>query len=121
LQLVRDAVALQHAGCSALVVEAVPAIVAATIAARVSIPVIGIGAGAAVGGQVLVLHDMLGLSNGHIPKFVRAYADLRAEMLRAIRHYADDVRQRAFPSAAEEYGMPEAERVQFEEAMRRPA
>ena len=119
LQLVRDGLALQGAGCSALVIEAVPAIVAAAIAARVTIPVIGIGAGAAVGGQVLVLHDMLGLTDGHIPKFVRAYASLRTEMLRAIREYAGDVRQRTFPSAAEEYGMPEAERLRFEEAVRR--
>ena len=119
LQLVRDAQALEDAGCSALVVEAVPAIVAESIAARVSIPVIGIGAGAAVDGQVLVFHDLLGLTDGHVPRFVRAYAHLRTEALQAIHHYALDVRQRAFPSVAEEYAMPVTERAQFEDALQR--
>lgn len=118
LQLVRDSIALQDAGCSALVVEAVPAIVAAEIAARISIPVVGIGAGANVGGQVLVFHDMLGLTEGHVPKFVREYADLRVRTLSAIRHFAEDVRTRAFPSSAEQYGMPVDERVRFEEGVR---
>lgn len=118
MQLVRDSIALQDAGCSALVVEAVPAVVAAEIASRLNIPVIGIGAGAAVGGQVLVYHDMLGLTEGHVPKFVREYADLRAQTLEAIRHYADDVRHRTFPSAAEQYAMPTDERARFEAALR---
>lgn len=117
LQLVRDALALEEAGCSALVIEAVPAIVAEAIAARIGIPVIGIGAGASVGGQVLVLHDMLGLTDGHVPKFVRSYADLRGAMLTAIGHYASDVRSRAFPAAAEEYGMPADERVAFDRGL----
>lgn len=114
LQLVRDGAALEHAGCSAIVIEAVPAVVAESVAARIAIPVIGIGAGASVGGQVLVFHDMLGLTEGHLPKFVRTYANLRAETLNAIRHYASDVRNRDFPSAAEEYGMPATERTEFE-------
>lgn len=117
LQLVRDSIALEDAGCSALVIEAVPAIVAQAIASRVQFPVIGIGAGASVGGQVLVLHDMLGLTDGHVPKFVRQYADLRNAMLDAIRHYSADVRARSFPAAAEEYGMPAAEREAFDRGL----
>jgi 3-methyl-2-oxobutanoate hydroxymethyltransferase len=114
LAIVRDAVALAAAGCSALVVEAVPSAVAAAIAARIDIPVIGIGAGAAVSGQVLVYHDLLGLGDGRTPKFVRPYASLRDEAIAAVRAFADDVRARRFPTRAEEYGMPEAERVAFE-------
>ena len=113
--VLRDALALEEAGCSALVIEAVPALVATAIAQRVSIPVIGIGAGCGVGGQVLVIHDMLGLNDGHIPKFVRQYANAGDLILNAVRRYAADVRERAFPSVAEEYGMPAAERQLFEE------
>ena len=112
--VLRDALALEEAGCSALVIEAVPAVVATTIARRVSIPVIGIGAGNGVDGQVLVMHDMVGLSDGHIPKFVRQYANAGDVILNAVRRYASDVRQRAFPSVAEEYRMPDAERELFE-------
>ena len=113
--VLRDALALEQAGCSALVIEAVPAIVATTVAERVSIPVIGIGAGSGVGGQVLVFHDMVGLSEGHIPKFVRQYAQAGDLILHAVRQYAADVRSRAFPGVAEEYGMPADERKLFEE------
>ena len=113
--VLRDAVALQDVGCSALVIEAVPAVVATAIAQRVSIPVIGIGAGSGVDGQVLVLHDMLGLSDGHIPKFVRRYANAGDVILSAVRQYAAEVRHREFPSAAEEYGMSETERKLFDE------
>jgi len=113
--VLHDALALEAAGCSALVIEAVPAVVATAIAKRVSIPVIGIGAGSGVDGQVLVFHDLLGLSDGHIPKFVRQYANTAEVISRAVRHYATDVRTRVFPSVAEEYGMPAAERQLFEE------
>lgn len=113
IQIVRDATALAAAGCSALVVEAVPSAVGEAIAGIVSIPVIGIGAGARVDGQVIVYHDLLGLGEGHVPKFVRRYAALAEASAAAIRAYASDVRSRRFPSAAEEYGMPEAERLAF--------
>ena len=112
--VLHDAQALANAGCSALVIEAVPSVVAKAVADRVRIPVIGIGAGAGVDGQVLVFHDLLGLSDGHVPKFVRQYAEAGEVITDAIRHYATDVRVRAFPSTAEEYGMPDAERAQFE-------
>jgi len=115
LAIVGGAVALAGAGCSALVVEAVPSPVAEAISIRIAIPVIGIGAGAAVGGQVLVYHDLLGLGDGRTPKFVRPYASLRNDAIAAVRAYASDVRARRFPTRSEEYGMPEAERVAFEE------
>ncbi|MEP6835284.1 MAG: 3-methyl-2-oxobutanoate hydroxymethyltransferase [Gemmatimonas sp.] len=114
IAVLNDAQALQDAGCSALVIEAVPSIVASAIAARLSIPVIGIGAGSGVDGQVLVFHDMLGLSDGHIPKFVRQFANGAELIQNAVRQYARDVRQRTFPSQSEEYGMPLAERERFE-------
>lgn len=114
LQVLADAIALEQAGCSALVIEAVPALVARAVADRVAIPVIGIGAGSSVGGQVLVLHDMLGLNHGHVPKFVRQYAAIGPEISAAVQHYARDVRSHQFPAEAEGYGMPEAEREAFE-------
>lgn len=113
MEIVRDAVTLAESGCSALVVEAVPSVVAESIVERITIPVIGIGAGSTVGGQVLVYHDVLGLGEGHVPKFVRPYASLRADSVRAIEAFARDVRARAYPSRAEEYGMPDEERDQF--------
>lgn len=113
--VLNDAQALQDAGCTALVIEAVPAVVGTAVAEQLTIPVIGIGAGNGVGGQVLVFHDMLGLSEGHIPKFVRQYANAGEIIMNAVRHYAADVRQRAFPADAEGYGMPETERRQFEQ------
>ncbi len=114
LMILRDAEALEAAGCFALVAEAVPAIVAAECARRLEIPVIGIGAGAEVDGQVLVYHDLLGLTVGHQPRFVRRYAELAAATKDAIARYAADVRGRRFPSAIEGYAMAEGE----EEAMR---
>ncbi len=113
LAIVRDAVALEAAGVSALVIEAVPSPVAEEVARRVRIPVIGIGAGAAVDGQVLVLHDLLGMGEGHVPKFVRPYAALREAAVRAISAYADDVRARRFPGTAESYAMPADELAAF--------
>ena len=75
--------------------------------AGVTIPVIGIGAGGNVGGQVLVMHDLLGLTDGHLPKFVRTYTNSREIWSDAVRRFATDVRTRAFPSVGEEYGMPD--------------
>ncbi|HXI14365.1 MAG TPA: 3-methyl-2-oxobutanoate hydroxymethyltransferase [Thermoanaerobaculia bacterium] len=101
-RLIDEATALSEAGCFALVLECVPAELAAFITERIAIPTIGIGAGPACDGQVLVLHDLLGLYDGHTPKFVRQYAKLKAEMEGAIRHYIDDVREGKFPDVGSE-------------------
>lgn len=113
LEVVRDAITLAKAGCCAIVVEAVPEVVAREVAARVSVPVIGIGAGALVDGQVLVLHDLLGLGEGRTPRFVRRYAQLREHAIHAIQHFARDVRARDYPGVAESYSMPAAEQERF--------
>jgi len=117
LAIVQDAVALSAAGAALLVIEAVPRAVADAVAARVTVPVVGIGAGASVHGQVLVYPDILGLSQGTLPRFVRRYADLRTPWEQAVRDYAADVRARSFPSAAEEYGMADAERSLFQSGL----
>lgn len=107
LEIIADADALAAAGCTALVVEAVPARITAIITRRLGIPVIGIGAGSSTDGQVLVYHDLLGLGDGRLPRFVRQYAAARATILDAVRRWAADVRGREFPSGDESYGIPE--------------
>ncbi len=102
-RLIEEAEALDRAGCFALVLECVPAELAAFITGRISIPTIGIGAGPRCDGQVLVLHDLLGLYQGTSPKFVRKYADLGAEMQSALEHYLRDVREGTFPTEAESF------------------
>ena len=109
LDIIAGAEELEAAGCSALVVEAVPSEIGALITDRVRIPVIGIGAGSATGGQVLVYHDLLGLGEGKLPRFVRAYASAREVLVEAVRRWADDVRSGRYPSLEESYGMPEEE------------
>ena len=101
--LVADAKALAAAGCFAIVLEGVPDQVARLVTDAVDVPTIGIGAGADCDGQVLVLHDVLGLEDRVAPKFVRRYAELKADGTAALRQFADDVRGRAFPSDAESY------------------
>lgn len=113
IRVVEDAVELEAAGCFAIVIEAVPPVVARECARRVKVPTIGIGAGREVGGQVLVFHDLLGLMDGHQPKFVRRYAELGALTKDAIERYAADVRAGRFPSAEQEYGMADEERALF--------
>jgi 3-methyl-2-oxobutanoate hydroxymethyltransferase len=103
LALVDDAKALEHAGCFSLVIEGVPEEVGSMITDAIDIPTIGIGAGPGCDGQVLVLHDVLGLQDRILPKFVRRYAELGADGVRALSAYADDVRTGAFPTAAESY------------------
>jgi len=103
LALVDDAKALAHAGCYAIVVEGVPDEVGALITDAVDVPIIGIGAGPTCDGQVLVLHDVLGLEDRVLPKFVRRYAELKQVGTVALRTFAADVRSGAFPSAAESY------------------
>lgn len=106
--LVDDALALEDAGVFAIVLEAVPAEIARLITRRVSVPTIGIGAGPHCDGQILVYTDLIGLSFGHTPKFVRRYADAAALIADAISRYGDDVKARAFPSEAESYAVGEA-------------
>ena len=109
LAIVADAESLAEAGCAAIVVEAVPSEVGALITERVDVPVIGIGAGAATDGQVLVYHDLLGYGEGRQAKFVRRYAAAHEMFVDAVQRWAADVRARSFPNADEGYGIaPEA-------------
>jgi len=105
-QLIDDARALEEAGAFAIVLEVVPREIAQLITETVSIPTIGIGAGAGCDIQVLVLHDMLGLSFGKLARFVRPYANLASVMTEAVTRYADDVRGGTYPSDAESYALP---------------
>jgi 3-methyl-2-oxobutanoate hydroxymethyltransferase len=109
-RLIDEAIALERVGCFAIVIEAVPPVVAEQITAAVSIPTIGIGAGAACTGQVLVWHDLLGLTSGHVPRFVKVYADLGSMIQSAIQTYAAEVRAGTFPEPRHTYGMPDDER-----------
>jgi len=102
--VLEDALALQAAGCFAIVFEAIPADVAALIMERMEIPVIGIGAGPSTDGQVLVLHDVLGMGD-HAPKFAGRWADVGGEMLRGVSAYAQDVRARRFPAPEHTFGI----------------
>ena len=109
--LVDDAVALTEAGCFAIVLEGIPEEVARRVTEAVPVPTIGIGAGRWCDGQVLVFHDVLGLEDRVLPKFVRRYASLKAEAVAAVAAYADDVRTGAFPSDAESYHLPDGRRA----------
>ncbi|MEX2210427.1 MAG: 3-methyl-2-oxobutanoate hydroxymethyltransferase [Gaiellaceae bacterium] len=117
LQLVSDARALEAAGCFAVVLEAVPAQVAERVTRKLSVPTIGIGAGAGCDGQVLVWHDLLGLYEGRSPRFVKRYADLAGEIQRALEAYAAEVRSGAFPEEQHTYAIPEEELALFEAAL----
>lgn len=102
-QLKKDALLLQSVGCFAIVLEKIPAALAQEVSASLSIPTIGIGAGSGCDGQVLVTHDMLGLTKDFNPRFVRRYADLDGIITKAVQHYVEDVRSRSFPDASESY------------------
>ncbi|MDG5765952.1 3-methyl-2-oxobutanoate hydroxymethyltransferase [Balneolales bacterium ANBcel1] len=102
-QLVTDARQLEKAGCFAIVLEKIPARLAAKVTSELSIPTIGIGAGAGCDGQVLVAHDMLGLNKDFSPRFLRRYADLHTTMTGAIQQYHSDVKSGAFPDETEQY------------------
>jgi 3-methyl-2-oxobutanoate hydroxymethyltransferase len=106
-ELLADAAALVDAGCFAIVLEAVPDEVGRVITESVPVPTIGIGAGPACDGQVLVFHDLLGLQDRLTPRFVRTYATLRSDAIVAVSAYADDVRGGRFPTAAESYHLPD--------------
>jgi 3-methyl-2-oxobutanoate hydroxymethyltransferase len=113
-RLLDDALALEAAGCFAIVLEAVPAPVAAAVTRELRVPTIGIGAGAACDGQVLVWHDMLGFSEGQGPRFVKRYGDVGAQIQAALGRYADDVRSGSFPEQQHTYSMPDEELAEFE-------
>lgn len=102
-KLLSDAKVLEEAGCFALVLEKIPAVLASRVASRARIPVIGIGAGGEVDGQVLVGQDMLGMSGQFRPKFVRRYLDLGNDIAEAVRRYSADVKSGSFPSSEEQY------------------
>lgn len=102
-QLIRDAEALCEAGVFSLVIEGVPAALGSEITGRVKTPTIGIGAGAGVDGQILVFTDLVGLTFGHVPKFVRQYADVKSVIAEALEGFRDDVTNQAFPTDAESY------------------
>ncbi len=113
-RLLADALALQEAGCYSLVLEAVPTPVAAAVTAALAIPTIGIGAGPHCDGQVLVYHDLLGLTAGHTARFVKRYADLATIIRDALTAYVADVRSGAYPEERHTYAMPADELAEFE-------
>jgi 3-methyl-2-oxobutanoate hydroxymethyltransferase len=102
-QLLADAAAAEAAGAFAIVLECIPAGMASKITAEVSIPTIGIGAGPDCDGQVLVVNDLLGLTSGHVPRFVKAYADLKSTISQAVTSFRDDVRERRFPGPEQSF------------------
>jgi 3-methyl-2-oxobutanoate hydroxymethyltransferase len=114
LDVLHDALALQDAGCFAIVFEAIPSALTEAIMPRMEIPVIGIGAGGATDGQVLVFHDLLGIYGGHVARFVKRYANVRAEMIKGVSAFADEVRARRYPEPEHGYTMApdEIERLQ---------
>jgi len=114
LNVARDAIALERAGCFALVIEAIPAAVTQSLMARLEIPVIGIGAGPATDGQVLVFHDLLGIYDGHAPRFAKRFGELRELMIAGVATYASEVRTGAFPGPEHTYSIDEDELHTFE-------
>jgi 3-methyl-2-oxobutanoate hydroxymethyltransferase len=112
-RIVREALALQDAGCFSIVFEAIPSAVAEHVMPHLHIPVIGIGAGPAVDGQVLVFHDLLGIREGLGAKFVKRYASLQHEMTAGVAAFADDVRMRRYPGPEHGYSMPPEELAAF--------
>jgi 3-methyl-2-oxobutanoate hydroxymethyltransferase len=105
LSVVHDAVALQEAGCFSIVFEAIPSALSEAVMPRIRVPVIGIGAGPATDGQVLVFHDLLGIYDGHAARFVKRYATVREKMIKGVAAFADDVRSRRYPEPDHGYEM----------------
>jgi len=118
LAVVHDALALQEAGCFAIVFEAIPSALTEAIMPRMEIPVIGIGAGPAADGQVLVFHDLLGIYSGHAARFVKRYASVRDEMIKGMSAYADEVRARGYPEEEHGYTMAPDEIARLHELLR---
>lgn len=117
LQVAHDALALEQAGCFSIVFEAIPAAVAADLTARIEVPVIGIGAGPETDGQVLVFHDLLGIYDGHVARFAKRYAEVKAEMVAGVAEFAAEVRNRAFPAPEHTYSIDETELASFRAAL----
>ena len=117
LSVARDALALQEAGCFSIVFEAIPAAVSELVMEQIEIPVIGIGAGAATDGQVLVFHDLLGIYDGHAPRFAKRYGELKALMVAGVAEYAAEVRGRAFPGPEHCYSIDEDELIELRKAL----
>jgi 3-methyl-2-oxobutanoate hydroxymethyltransferase len=116
--VLEDALALQDAGCFAIVFEAIPTEVTDEIMKHMEVPVIGIGAGPSTDGQVLVLHDLLAIHQGFKPKFVKEYAAVGQEMVRGVRAYAEEVRNRAFPGPQHGYGIAPEELERLRSSLR---
>jgi 3-methyl-2-oxobutanoate hydroxymethyltransferase len=114
-KVAEEALALQAAGCFAIVFEAVPAAITEALMPKIDIPVIGIGAGAATDGQVLVFHDLLGIYAGHTPKFVKRYAEIGVDMADAVGRYAAEVRARSFPAREHTYSVEADELEEFKQ------
>jgi 3-methyl-2-oxobutanoate hydroxymethyltransferase len=118
MRVLQDALALQEAGCFTIVFEAIPSALTEAIMPRMEIPVIGIGAGAAADGQVLVFHDLLGIYDGHVARFVKRYATVRDEMIKGVSAFADEVRGRRFPEEKHGYTMAPDEIERLHELLR---
>jgi 3-methyl-2-oxobutanoate hydroxymethyltransferase len=117
LKVARESLALQEAGCFSIVWEAIPSAVAEELMGRMEIPIIGIGAGGATDGQVLVFHDLLGIREGVGARFVKRYGDLLDDMVRGVRAYADDVRTHRYPEADHTYSIDPGELSEFREQL----
>jgi 3-methyl-2-oxobutanoate hydroxymethyltransferase len=115
LEVMHDAIGLEEAGCFAIVFEAIPAALTELIMPRMHIPVIGIGAGAATDGQVLVFHDLLGIREGVGARFVKRYADIQDEMVAGVRAFAEDVRTHRYPAPDHTYSIDPDELARFRE------
>ena len=102
-RLINDAKALEKAGCFAIVLEKIPSDLASRVAKELTIPIIGIGAGSHVDGQVLVLHDLVGMTKEFNPRFLRRYMNLHDEMINAISNFSDDIKSGSFPNENEQY------------------
>jgi len=118
LEVMHDAIGLEEAGCFAVVFEAIPAALTELIMPRMHIPVIGIGAGPATDGQVLVFHDLLGIYDGHAARFVKRYANVREAMIEGVKTFAEDVRARRYPETEHGYTIAPDELERLHELMR---
>ena len=119
LEVAHDALALEEAGCFSIVFEAIPAAVAEELVPKLEIPVIGIGAGPSTDGQVLVFHDLLGIYDGHVARFVKRYAEVKAQMVAGLAEYTDEVRRGAFPGPEHTYTIDEEQLEHFRAALAR--
>jgi 3-methyl-2-oxobutanoate hydroxymethyltransferase len=114
LRVAQDALALQEAGCFSIVFEAIPAAVTEALMPRFEIPVIGIGAGPATDGQVLVFHDLLGIYDGHAPRFAKRFGEIKAQMVAGVAEYAAEVRAGTFPGPEHSYSIDDEQLSEFE-------